>query len=233
VAWIERDYGDASGFAAGIAACLLDSCRAAIAARGRAILVLAGGRTPFAAYRAFAASDLPWSRVHVIATDERCVPHEHAACNTRELRLALEAARGIDITALTPADGDPARSEAHARALLAHTPEAFDLVLLGMGTDAHTASLFPGSAALPSALADGSADAYRVDPVPLPPEAPYPRVSLSLARLLRTRCLHLALTGETKRAVLQMAQASHDPMRQPISAVLHAAQPPLTIHWSP
>lgn len=233
MAWVEHEYADADAFARGIAGVLAAACELGIAARGRAILALAGGRTPYPAYRAWAAMDLPWSRIHLIATDERCVPHGHAACNTRELIWAMDGARGVDITALTPPDGDPARSEAHARALLAHTPEPFDAVLLGMGGDAHTASLFPGAAALPAALAADAADAYRVDPVPLPPEAPFPRISLSLPRLLRSRALHLAITGATKRDVLRAAQAEAAPMRQPISALLHAPQALVHIHWSP
>lgn len=233
MAWVEHSHANADALAAALAQRLAQQCRAAIAERGRAILALAGGRTPFPAYRALAELDLPWSRVHVIATDERCVAHDHPANNTRELRLALQAARGIDITDLVPADGDPDSSQAYARALLAHSSEPFDAVLLGMGGDAHTASLFPGTAALPAALASDAEDAYLIVPVPLPAEAPYARVTLSLPRLLRSRALLLAITGAGKRAVLQAAQTAPDPLRQPISAVLHAPDTLLTIHWSP
>ena len=80
---------------------------------------LAGGRTPFPAYRRLATMPLDWSRVVLLPTDERCVPHDHAACNVRELREAFGEASGVRIESLTVDDGDPVRSEAHARELLA------------------------------------------------------------------------------------------------------------------
>lgn len=103
-----------------------------------------------------------------------------------------------------------------------------------MGEDAHTASLFPGVAALPAALAaDAAEDAFAIVPDPLPPEAPFPRITLGLARLLRARSLHLLVTGARKREVLRAAQAAHDPLRMPIAAVLHAPDTTVHIHWSP
>jgi len=233
MAWVEHTYPNAELLATNVAGQLANVCREAIAERGRAILALAGGRTPFPTYAAFAAFDLPWSRVHLIATDERCVPLSHPASNTAELQRAFAAARGICITALTPGDGDAERSEAHARELLAHTAEAFDAVLLGMGSDAHTASLFPNAMQLPEAISATAEAAYRIDPQPLPVEAPFARISLSLARLLNSRCLHLLITGEAKRAVLRAAQATHDSLKLPISGVLHAPSAHLQIHWSP
>ncbi len=232
MSWVEQRHADADALAAAVADRLATATREAIAARGRAIFALAGGRTPFPAYRRFAALDLPWPRVHLIATDERCVPHDHPASNTRELRAAFEAARGVGITPLTAADGDPDASLREARQKLAYTAEPFDAVVLGMGADGHTASLFPGAAQLMAALADDAEDAYRIDPLPLPPEAPFPRISLSSRRLLHSRQGLLAISGEAKLAVLQAAQRTADPLRLPISALLHAA-PTLEIHWSP
>ncbi len=233
MAWVEHTYSGPEALAADVAARLASVCRLAIAERGRAILALAGGRTPFPTYSAFAKLDLPWSRVHIIATDERCVPLSHAASNTAELQRAFASVAGVDITALTAADGDPARSEVHARQLLAHTTEAFDVVLLGMGGDAHTASLFPHATQLPAAMSADAEAAYRIDPQPLPLEAPFARISLSLPRLLHCRSLHLLITGEAKRAVLRAAQAGPDPLQMPISGVLHAPSAHLQIHWSP
>lgn len=233
MAWTEHRYADAGALASSLAARLEDTVRDAIASRGHAMLALAGGRTPFPAYRALAARDLDWSRVVLMPTDERCVPHDHPACNLREMREAFAQAQGVRFASLTVDDGDADRSRSWARAMLSQHAGAFDAVVLGMGSDAHTASLFPGAVELPAALdPTGTADACRIDPQPLPPEAPFPRITLTVPRLLRARNLHLALTGELKHTVLRQAQASQDLLRYPVAAILHAPDAAVHIHWS-
>lgn len=225
------EHDDATALARAIAQRLHDACTRAIAERGRAWLALAGGGTPLPAYRAFAATALPWHCIDVVPTDERCVPLEHPASNHRALAGAFALARGLTVHAL--ADGDCDRSLAQARALLARHPAPFDAVVLGMGADAHIASLFPGAAGLAAALDPrGTDQAVRIDPDPLPPGAPFPRVSLTLARLLRARELHLVMTGVDKREALEAAMASDDPLRHPVAALLHASPASLHLHWS-
>ncbi|GAB3372214.1 6-phosphogluconolactonase [Lysobacter rhizosphaerae] len=232
MAWIEHLYVDADALAASLAARLEDIVREAIAARGHAMLALAGGRTPLPAYRTLAACALDWHKVVLMPTDERCVPHDHPACNLREMRAAFAPAEGVRFASLTVDDGDPERSLAQAHTLLSQHAGALDAVVLGMGNDAHTASLFPGAERLAEALDMAKpVDACRIDPRPLPAEAPFPRITLSAARLLHARSIHLAITGEGKHAVLREAQATNDPLRHPVAAILHA---PVTvlIHWS-
>ncbi|MGQ4660892.1 6-phosphogluconolactonase [Lysobacter sp. F6437] len=234
MAFVEHDYTDAEALAVSLAEQLRATCADAVAARGQAWLALGGGGTPLPLYRRLAASDLLWPQVMLVPTDERCVPHDHQACNLAAIGSAFDTAEGAQLLALTTPDGDPERSEARARATLAHHPAPFDAVVLGMGADAHTASLFPGVPGLAEALDPASAvDACRIDPQPLPPEAPYPRITLTAARLLRARALHLVIVGEAKRAVLRRAAASHDLLQHPIAAFLHAATAQLHVHWSP
>lgn len=234
MAWVEHEYADMEELVARLACQLKSVCVDAVSQRGRAFLALAGGRTPLPVYRLLAERPFPWTDLVVVPTDERCVPHEHPACNVRALREAFSGTDGLDLLSLTVPDGDPLRSEAHANGMLCAHAEAFDAVLLGMGSDGHTASLFPGAPNLAAALDPAqSNDAMRIDPLPLPAEAPFARVTLTLERLLRTRSLHLLVSGEEKRTVLRRAQRSRDPSRLPVAAVLHAPGALTHTHWSP
>jgi 6-phosphogluconolactonase len=242
--WIERDYADAATLIAGVTAEFEAACREAIAARGAAFLALAGGRTPLPVYAHLANAQLGGS-ITAIPTDERCVPHDHPACNLRNLRDAFALARQsreggnddalsahIDVQPLTAIDGDIEASLTQTRAWLAAHPEPFDAVLLGMGADGHFASLFPGAANLADGLVmDSGCGAIATLPDPLPPEAPFARISLTLPRLLRARAVHLVVTGHDKRSVLRRAQQDpHAPY--PVASLLHAGSP-IHIHWSP
>lgn len=234
MAWIEHDYPDSGALVAALAAQLHERCAEALTQRGRALFALAGGRTPFPIYRAFASQALDWENVVIMPGDDRCVAHNHPASNVAALCNAFIDATHLQIESLTADDGDPDASLVHARRMLAAHEDAFDAVILGMGEDAHTASLFPGAAALPNAMAkDATEEAFLLVPNPLPPEAPFPRITLGLARLLRARSVHLVVTGPHKREVVRAAQAGHDPMRMPISAVLHDPDTVVHIHWSP
>lgn len=238
MAWVEHDHVDAGALAVAVTRQLVEACGDAIASRGRALLALAGGRTPWPAYGRFAEAPLRWRDVTLMPTDERCVPHDHPACNVAGLRAAFTTPDAMAdrpvVESLTTADGEPGAALAHARAMLARHPAPFDVVVLGMGDDAHTASLFPGAEDLAVAVDPAAtSDAYRIDPVPLPDEAPFPRITLSTARLLRARRVHLLVTGATKRDVLRQAQRSNDPLRHPVASVLHAPGTVVHIHWSP
>lgn len=137
-----------------IVARFVDACHHAVATHGRFVVALAGGSTPLAAYRRLAERhDLPWERVFVTWGDERLVPRDHAERNERAARSAL-----LDHVAIPTSnvlgwpDGDApdaiaAAHEAQLRAAFGDPPR-FDLVLLGLGADAHTASLFPGTGAV-------------------------------------------------------------------------------------
>ncbi len=233
MAWSEHDHASVDRMVEVLAGRFNEIAATAIADRGLALFALAGGATPLPLYRRLASMDLDWRRVRILTTDERCVPHGHPACNASALAEAFSAAGPGTVLPLTPSDGDADASQQHARDLLARFPQPFDAVLLGMGNDAHTASLFPGAGNLAAALEDDGPDAWRIDPLPLPPEAPFPRVTLAAQRLLRSHDVFLMITGAGKRSVLHDAQQRPDPLRKPISAFLHAPMARIDIHWSP
>ena len=234
MSWTETIHDTGESLAESLAGTLEAAIRAGIETRGRAVLALAGGGTPLPAYRRLAKAALDWSRVYLLATDERWVDHDHPASNDLAMREAFMVSSGVHVMPLVPHPAGARPSDAPARATLASLAEPFDAVLLGMGADGHFASLFPGSTALRAGLdPEGDDDALVVHPDPLPPEAPFARVSLSAARLLRTRRLLLAVTGDAKRDTLDEARLKLQPERLPISALLHADAAMVEIHWSP
>lgn len=168
-----------------------------LSAGGRA--VLAGGRTPLLAYRLFGKADLLWYRLQLIPSDERCLPADHPERNDRAIAEAL----GPQTYTLHrfPAELGPEKAaeqmEETVRDLL-----PFDLALLGLGEDGHTASLFPGNPALESPRL--------VVPVQDAPKAPPERVSLGLAALSQTRTALYLVTGSEKREALSKLLAGED-----------------------
>ena len=120
----------------------------AIGERGRASLALAGGTTPKATYEALAGLPLEWHLVDIFFGDERCVPADHADSNYRMAKAALFDRITIPTHRIHRMQGEEPDREAAARAYEAELPARLDVVVLGIGEDAHTASLFPGSPAL-------------------------------------------------------------------------------------
>lgn len=240
MAWTLTQHADADALAQSLADALADLLAVALHARGRAVLALAGGRTPFPLYRRLAGRALDWSKVSLVPTDERWVDDDNPACNAREMRAAFADAEGVRVLPLVPGQierrPDVEQPDVSlAETTLAALPEPFDAVVLGMGGDGHFASLFPGAAALADGLApDNPRAAVVIRPEPLPVEAPFARISLTRARLQRCRRLILVTVGAGKRAVLDRAFAADaDPRQLPIAALLHDPDARVEIHWSP
>lgn len=150
---IIRVFPDKDALARGAAARLVEIAAESIAARGRFSLALSGGSTPRALYRLLAgefAARIDWTRTHLWFGDERCVPQDHAESNARMARETLVVPIPAAQVHPVPAERSPAHAaEDYERALRAFDGASpFDLTLLGMGADGHTASLFPGTTAL-------------------------------------------------------------------------------------
>ncbi len=192
-----RVFADADALVATLVDALCAEAGAAIAARGAFHLVLAGGTTPRALYRALAdrhAGDEYWQ---VWYGDERCLPADHPERNSVMSEAAWLAASNIppENRRPIPAELGAVEAAAHYAGWLKDVAD-FDVVLLGMGEDGHTASLFPGQ---DWGDAPGSPDVLAVFDAPKPPPE---RVSLSAARLNRSAKVWFAITGSGKREAL-------------------------------
>ena len=173
---------------------IVDAATRAIEQRGQFLIVLAGGDTPREIYRMLCGADADWSRWHVYFGDERCLPADNPERNSwmaADAWLHHVAIPRNQVFAMRAEHGAEAAARTYSNTL--REVGDFDLVLLGLGEDGHTASLFPGH---DWGSAAGAPDALAVFDAPKPPPQ---RVSLSVARLSRTIAVLFLVSGETKR----------------------------------
>ncbi len=219
-------HNDAEQLAQSMAVRVADALREAIAGRGQATLVVSGGRSPVPFFEALAQQDLPWAQVRVSLADERWVPVNHAASNEALVRrhLLRGAAAEARFLSLYQVAGNLEQAAELADAAVAELAP-IDVLVLGMGDDGHTASLFPNSPNLSQALQPGCA--RRVLPM-LAPSEPAQRLSLTLPVLASARLPLLAIQGQAKLNILNAALQPGEITELPIRAFLHS---PLEIHW--
>lgn len=184
-----------------IAAWLADFLTTALAANeGEIAISVPGGSTPFPIFAELVKSDLDWSRIAVWPGDDRLVAEGHEASNVGKIRALLEPA-GARIVPLAE----------NAQ------PPHFALTWLGMGADGHIASLFPNT----DPQVDDAQAVRRLTPDPLPPEAPFDRITLTIPTLLNSDAVMFVIRGADKRAVFDAALAgAHD---LPVARLLGAA----------
>lgn len=204
--------------------------RAGIEENGRASLVVSGGRTPAALFTALSNANLEWDKIDVTLADERWVDNSDDASNEKMLRakLLVNNAANANFTGLKTqhANAEDAVQECSANLQNIHTP--FDVVILGMGEDGHTASLFPCSEQVAAGLDMESGNTYiAVQPT----TAPNQRMSLTLPAILNSKQIFLHLTGEGKKAVLETALSDTDELAMPIRAVINHAE--VKLMWAP
>jgi 6-phosphogluconolactonase len=219
-----QSYPDREMLAMDLANKLAGDLRAALRHQDRVLLAVPGGTSPGPVFDDLCAADLDWSRVDVILTDERWVPEDSDRSNTRLVRerlLVERAAAARMLPLYTPAH-EPEEVLADLETQIA--PELpLAVVLLGMGADLHTASIFPGADQLDEALAHDA-------PILLAmraPGAPEPRITLSARVLNEGLRKHVLIYGAEKREALEKARGL-SAEEAPIRAVWDDA----TVHWA-
>ncbi len=206
----------------------------AIDLRGVAVLCVSGGKSPIALFEALRVQPIDWSRVRVTLTDERCVPCTHPDSNASLVRQHLlqnraSAAQFVAMVAEVDGPLPPPAILAQTASLALQAAGRVDVLVLGMGADGHTASLFPHASNLVEALNPNNPDACVAIELPQPPaNAPYARVTQTLAQILHARHIVLPLSGADKLATLRLAQMGIN-NAYPISHVLHQTQTPVAL----
>ena len=201
-----------------------------IAENGRASLVVSGGRTPQAMFKTLSQTALDWDKVDITLADERWVATDDDASNEKMVRnnLLINNASSANFVGLKNDNADAKDGVAQCTANLNAMQTPFDVLILGMGEDGHTASLFPCSEQVEAGLDLSSGDKYiAVQPT----TAPNQRMSLTLPALLESKRVFLHLTGEAKRQVLAQATSGEDETEMPIRAVLNRAD--VELIWAP
>jgi 6-phosphogluconolactonase len=217
------DYPDREMLAMGLADELASELENCLLVHPWASFVVPGGTTPGPIFDSLCAADLDWDRVHVMLSDERWVPEDHPRSNAKLLKERLFVDRAA-AAKFVPFHQPGETPESAARALSEQLADEMpiSLLLLGMGADMHTASLFPGAEGLADMLAD---DAPLVVPVTV--EGQEPRISFSGPALDGAMSKHLVIFGAEKKAALKRAR-DMDAIDAPIRAIMDG----LTVHWA-
>lgn len=204
----------------------------AIAARGTATLAVSGGTTPKAFFAALSKRTIEWDKVTVTLVDERMVPPAHERSNHRLAILFLLQNRAAEagFAPLYNNAGDAAAVARAASEKIDALALPFDVVVLGMGTDGHTASFFPGGTTLEAVTDPACAQSVMAIEAP---GAGEPRLTLTLPRIVEAGLLVLHIEGEQKKAVLAKALGAGPEAEMPVRAVLRHAKTPVEIYWAP
>jgi 6-phosphogluconolactonase len=215
-------YPDRDTLMRDLAELVADQLRAAHATKDRATLAVPGGTTPGPFLSALSEADLAWKDIRVMPTDERMVSELSPRSNARLIRETLlrgpaAAAHFVDL--YEPILG--ARRSRVAAAL------PIDVLVLGMGADMHTASLFPGAPELAEALSDQAPELLEIHP----PGQPEGRVTLTAPVLRRASVIHVLITGPDKLAALETALADGPASEAPVRVAL-TAPCPVTVHYA-
>ena len=230
-AFQRREFANGEEIAIGLADWTAEHLRGAIAARGVALLIVSGGKSPARFFDQLSNVDLDWTRVAITLADERRVADDSPRSNARLVRerLLRNRAEAASFTPLADVRLPEDQELAAASARIANLPMPADVVVLGMGDDGHTASWFPGADGLVEAM--DPAARQLVAPI-VAPDAPEPRLTLTGRVILRARAIALEIQGEAKLATFAAALASGPEDAMPIRAVLRGAADRLTVFMS-
>lgn len=191
----------------------------AINNKGHASIAVSGGKTPIPLFKLLSQQDLEWHNVFITLVDDRWVDDTDDASNEKLVLTYLlqNKAKLANFVGLKNSCDNPFDGAKITDKILNKIPMPFDVLILGMGEDGHTASLFPGAANLMAGL-DMKSGRKVVGMTPL--TAPLDRITLTLPTILDSQNIYLHLVGESKMQVLEQAEKGDDINQMPIRAIL-------------
>lgn len=224
-----RHYANNSDLVNELAQQVVEQLQVAIESRGKASLAVSGGSTPIPLFAQLSSAAIDWSKVLITLVDERWVEPNHADSNAALVRkhLLQDKASAAEFVSLKVAASTPFVGEQAVANRLRLFDGPFDVLILGMGSDGHTASLFSNSEPLQYALeprhGEPCCGIVRAD-------LEHPRITLTLPRILNSRQMYLHTVGKDKFDVLQRACEPGDVNELPVRAVLLQHQTPIHVY---
>lgn len=204
---------------------------------GASTFVVSGGSSPMPLYDRLAKTALSWNDITVALADERWVGVDHEASNEKKIRASLlqEHAAVASFIGMKNAATSPQAGLPECESDYQQLPEPVALTVLGLGSDGHTASLFPFSAGIDEALNVHNENwCAAIDAIESEVTGRYTaRMTLTLSALLRSQHIFLLIMGDDKLQTLKRAQSATDQISMPIRAVLQQTSVPVSVYWAP
>jgi len=201
-----------------------------------ASFVIPGGTTPAPAFKLLANSNLEWKKITIAQSDERWVEADHSHSNQRLTteNLLIDNASTANYLAMKNSAESCNQGEDYCDQAYKKMPSPFSVTMLGMGLDGHFASLFPGSKEIEEAMNPANKKlCMSIDATGCQVAGDYPhRMTLTLAGILNSQLIILLITGKEKLTVIQQAQQSNKPLKQPVAALLNQTETPVEIFWA-
>lgn len=226
-----HSFESASALAEKLATAIGENLRTAIKEKGKATLIVSGGSTPKALFQLMSRLELAWEKVSIGLCDERWVPSNHPDSNEKLVKETLMVHNASKATLIGMVIDGLNASESESQC--SHNVQShlwpFDVLILGMGSDAHTASLFPGNPKLQEAY---DRDTKKICISIEPRNAPHMRMSLTLNAILSAEHLYLHFQGEEKLAVYHEALTGEDTSAMPIRTVLNQNEKEVEVYYA-
>ncbi|MDQ9091519.1 6-phosphogluconolactonase [Pseudoalteromonas haloplanktis] len=232
---VEKFFDSKDALTAELSATLEQSLVDGIEASGRAVLMVSGGSSPAPAYKHLSNLALDWAKIDVAMVDERWVDAEHDKSNEAFIKSTLLQNHGADANFITMKNSAATAQQGSAECEAAYQQlkRPFDVTILGMGPDGHTASLFPHAKGLEYGLTTSdlvcAINAIESDVTGSITE----RMTLTLAAIAQSKVVKLLISGEEKLAVYKTAKAGGDVNDMPLRAVLNHPSINIEVYWAP